>query len=305
MNQGNTMNIAEMPVIIETAITPLRKGEPVQSTEAMISEGKASLAAGAGIVHHHHNFQLPADEAIQQIITVQKAILDEYPSTVIYTDYLRADSVEKKMAHLMPMREAGVLRMFAFDPGLTVFARTDAHGLPSSSISGGTTYSEADYLVGFANNIGVPISLGVFEPGNLRWIKPYALAGKFPQGTMIKLYFGGEYLMGGHKERGATFGLPPTKAALDMYLSMIEGTGMPWVVSVLGNAILDTPLARYALERGGHLRVGVEDPCGDTQLTNAELVTEALALAAQVGRPVAAGRQVMATLTGKSSAAPA
>ena len=55
-----------------------------------------------------------------------------------------------------------------------------------------------------------------------------------------------------------------------------------------GSDLLATPIARLALELGGHLHVGLEehfDP--DHKPTNAELVAEAAALCAQVGRPVA------------------
>jgi uncharacterized protein (DUF849 family) len=226
---------SEAPVVIEAAITPVRKGEPLH--QDVVSEAKACLAAGAAIIHHHHDFRLDR-----------------------YADKLRGETIDAKFAHVQPMADAGVLRMLSLDPGLTVFARMDAHGLPSDSITGGTTYADTNRLVEFANWVGVPISLGVYEPGNLRWIHAYAAAGKFPPGTIIKLYFGGEYMMGWHKQLGVTFGLRPTKAALDMYLSMMEGINLPWIVSVQGGALLDTPIARYALERGGHLRVGVEDP---------------------------------------------
>ena len=104
---------------------------------------------------------------------------------------------------------------------------------------------------------------------------------------MIKLYFGGDYAMGGVRTPAVNFGLYPTKAALDIYLSMLDGVDLPWIVSVQGGVLLDTPVARYALERGGHLRVGVEDTAGATEMTNAETVQAAAALAAAVGRPVA------------------
>jgi beta-keto acid cleavage enzyme len=65
---------------------------------------------------------------------------------------------------------------------------------------------------------------------------------------------------------------------------MLDGVDIPWIVSVQGGVLLDTPIARYALERGGHLRVGVEDTAGATEMTNAETVQAAAGLAAAVGR---------------------
>ena len=61
--------------------------------------------------------------------------------------------------------------------------------------------------------------------------------------------------------------------------------------------LMKTPVARLALERGGHLHVGLEefyDP--DRQPTNAELITEAVDLCAEVGRPVATCAEASAIL---------
>ena len=73
---------------------------------------------------------------------------------------------------------------------------------------------------------------------------------------------------------------------------MLEGTELPWSVSVWGGDLMATPVARLALERGGHLHVGLEehfDP--DPKPTNVELVEQAVALTDEVGRPVATTEQ--------------
>jgi len=84
-----------------------------------------------------------------------------------------------------------------------------------------------------------------------------------------------------------TFGLPPTRTALDAYLEMLDGSALAWAASVLGGSVADTGLARAAIERGGHVRVGLEDYCGEDQPTNADLVTEVVEIARAVGRPIA------------------
>jgi uncharacterized protein (DUF849 family) len=75
--------------------------------------------------------------------------------------------------------------------------------------------------------------------------------------------------------------------ALLAYLDMLEGTKLPWSVSVWGGDLIETPVAALALEAGGHLHVGLEEHTGDRMPTNAELVAEAVALADQARRPVA------------------
>jgi uncharacterized protein (DUF849 family) len=101
--------------------------------------------------------------------------------------------------------------------------------------------------------------------------------------------------------KGARGGCEPAVPALDIYLSMLEGVEIPWIVSVQGGVLLDTPVAQYALERGGHLRVGVDDTAGATEMTNAETVQAAVDLAAAVGRPVAEGQAAVAALQARSA----
>jgi uncharacterized protein (DUF849 family) len=102
----------------------------------------------------------------------------------------------------------------------------------------------------------------------------------------VKLYFGGDdgYLGGG---RGLAFGLPPTRRALEAYLEMLDGSGVVWAVAVLGGDVVGSGMARMALERGGHVRVGLEDYGGPRSPSNEELVREVATLARDVGRPPA------------------
>ena len=73
---------------------------------------------------------------------------------------------------------------------------------------------------------------------------------------------------------------------------MLEGSGLPWSVSVWGGDMMQTPIARLALERGGHLHIGIEEFYSpDRNPTNEELVLEAVELCAKVGRPVASIRE--------------
>jgi uncharacterized protein (DUF849 family) len=113
---------------------------------------------------------------------------------------------------------------------------------------------------------------------------------------MVKLYFGGDYGLFS-TQPGVSFGLPPTRNALAAYLDLLEGSGLPWSVSVWGGDLLATPIARLALERGGHLHVGLEEHFHpERKPTNEELVREAAALIAEVGRPLADGAQAAAIL---------
>jgi 3-keto-5-aminohexanoate cleavage enzyme len=73
--------------------------------------------------------------------------------------------------------------------------------------------------------------------------------GRLPAGAMVKLYFGGEL----------EFGLPPTASGLDAYLELLEPSGLPWSVAVLGGDVVGCGPAERAIRRGGHVRVELED----------------------------------------------
>ena len=90
-------------------------------------------------------------------------------------------------------------------------------------------------------------------------------------------------------ERGPLgFGMFPTESCLNAYISMLEGTGLEWSVAVLGGDNVGSGFTRLALERGGHVRVGLEDfYAGPRTPTNTELLDELVSLCDEVGRPVA------------------
>lgn len=289
----------EAPVIIEAAVSPLRWGVPVQTIEELVAEADACVRAGAGIIHHHHDMRLAEYEAVEQLVETGRRILDAHPGTLIYTDYLAGKRAWEENAHLKPMAEAGVLTMFAVDPGITTFGSVDpAVGRATRTYTDGLHFSEVDELVEFSKAMQVPVSLGVFEPGQLRWILHYARTAGFSPGSMIKLYFGGGHMVDRPNTPGINFGLPPTLGALDVYLDMMGDCGLPWTVSLFGDPVLESPIARRTLEMGGHLRVGTEDAAVDTGMTNADMVTAAVALAGEVGRPIAKGPAALETLRG-------
>jgi uncharacterized protein (DUF849 family) len=75
---------------------------------------------------------------------------------------------------------------------------------------------------------------------------------------------------------------------------MIEGLDLKWSVGLVANDIMDTPLARMALERGGSFRVGLEDwGSGPSNLDQLERAKE---LIDKVGRPIISGAEAIAYL---------
>lgn len=258
--------------------------------EPTLAGARAALDAGASIIHHHQDIDLPMDEQVAQVVRINQEILSTHPDALIYpAPLLTGTTHEEVHQHYPALAEAGCLTMIAVEMGRTVFAVMDETGLPSNSWVNGQTYAEAHDMVMFANAHQVPLALGIYTPAMCYWIREYAQRGLLPKGTMVKIWFGGRYKVWTDREPTVRNALAPTVKALDAYLEALEGVDLPWLIATQGDNVLDTPVARYALEMGGHIRVGEEDVSGTTSLCNRELVEAAIEMAKAVGRPVVSG----------------
>lgn len=278
------------PVIIEAALnggTPKHRNANVPRTpEEIAADGLRCIEAGAAIVHNHNDEPViggasglhdPAPYA-----KAWRAILARRPDAILYPTMASGGchtNFDERYGHIVALAEAGILRMGLVDPGSVNVGGVGPDGLP---LPIDTPYlnSLADARRMFETCLrhGLAASISIFEPGFLRVVLAYHAAAQLPQGSLVKLYFGGD---------ASLFGLPPTLPSLEAYLAMLEGTGLPWSVAVLGGDVVGCGLARLALERGGHVRVGLEDYTGSRQPTNVELVTELTRLCAGIGRPIA------------------
>ncbi len=279
------------PVLIEAAInggTTRDRNPHVPLTPAEIrADAEAALDAGATIIHaHNHDIHLSGEAAARAYLDAWAPLLADRPDTLWYPTLCVAPDPATKLEHVRLIADAVPLNMAAVDPGSTNLGSPGADGLPEGGVYA-NTYADIREAFDICAAHGFGPQLAIYEPGFLQCVLTYHRAGRLPAGSMVKLYFGGEWGMWA-RGPGVTFGLPPTRNALLAYLDMLEGTGLPWSVSVWGGDLLATPVARLALERGGHLHVGLEEHFDPNRTpTNVELVREAVALVETVGRPPA------------------
>jgi uncharacterized protein (DUF849 family) len=284
------------PAIIEAAInggTPKSHNPNSPRTPAEIAaEGLRCLAAGAAIVHNHNDEPVVGGascvHAAEPYIEAWRAILAQRPDALLYPTMASGGpgtNIEERYAHIPALGRAGVTRLGLIDAGSVNVGANDEQGLPSGNATYINTFGDARHMFSVCLEEGLAPSISIFEPGFLRVALAYHRAGVMPRGALIKLYFG-----------AANWGLPPTPASLDAYIAMLEGTGLPWSVAVLGGDVLSLPLAEYALQRGGHLRVGLEDYAGPGTPANTELVERAVQLCQRAGRPVANSTEAAAIL---------
>lgn len=283
----------EQPVIIEAAINgtaPKSRNPNVPRTADEVRvDALAALEAGAAIIHaHNERIAWTGRVAADDYLAAWRPVLEARPDALWYPTGVLSPSIEVRLEHteILAAELGSGMRMAYVDPGSTNVGWDGADGRPT-----GYTYTNTfeDIAAFFAqcDRLRLGPSIAVYEPGWLATTLRYHRLGLLPAGTMIKLYFCGDHDVLG-RGVGASYGLPPTANALGAYLDMLAGTDLPWSVSVWGGDLMETPLARLALERGGHLHVGLEEYVHPERYpTNVELVLECVELAAEVGRPVA------------------
>lgn len=288
-----TQQHTERPAIIEVALnggTTKDVNPHVPRTPAEItSDVLGCLDAGAAIIHNHNddpNFGGTGDHDPDPYLAAWRPVLDQRPDAILYPTMEGGGphtTIERRANHLDVLSRNGVLRMAIVDMGTTNMGGLDSCGLPvASDTLFVNTNGDAHYMFDFCRRAGLGPSIGIIEPGSIRVMLGFWRNNRLPEGAMVRLMFGGPK---------ALCGLPPTRAALDLYLDMLEGTDLPWCVAVIGGNPLDDGLARYALERGGHVRLGLEDLAAPG-LTNVDMVQAAAELIREVGRPLAAPSDV-------------
>jgi len=287
------------PVVLEAALngaTPKERNPAVPRQPAEVVEDALScLDAGATIIHTHSDRPTLGGEAgAERYHEAYRPILDARPTAILYPTiaFDPENRPEAKYGHQRFLARAGVIRQGILDPGSVNLGGAAEDGLPSER---GFVYVNAAADIRLATEICRAHRLGpsvaIFEPGYFRVILAAYAAGTLPPGALVKFYFSaGDYFGSG----SPTFSAPPIPEALDMYLAMLGDADLPWAVAVLGGGLLETPIARMALERGGHLRVGLEDH--PDAVSNAVELKKARVLCDEVGRPLATPAETEAIL---------
>ncbi|MGL4543914.1 MAG: 3-keto-5-aminohexanoate cleavage protein [Polymorphobacter sp.] len=289
------------PLIIEVALnggTPKSRNAHVPKTPAEITaDALACMAAGAAIVHSHiDDYKSTGAVAAARYLEGWAPVLAARPDAILCATVAGGGSAELRFGHYAPLAAAG-MRMGSLDPGSVNLASHGADGLPGpQQFVYATSFADIAWLVDAHIAARLGPSIAIYEPGFLRAVLAYERAGRFPAGALVKFYFGGPYNMLDGQRSNITFGLPPTATALVAYLEMMEGSALPWSVTVMGGDVTAEGLTRLAIERGGHVRVGLEDFAGERAPTNVELVSEVVAIAAACGRAVATPAQAAALL---------
>ncbi len=294
-------SVANTPVILECAINgsttkavnPLAPETPEEHAEEIVR----CLDAGATILHTHSN--QPNEDpkvAAQFYMDSYRPVWKKHPHAIVYATanfdpklYNRTRTTwpgEVQCGHYRLLAEAGLVNMVLLDMGVVPIGVFDENGVPGPD-SGFYWYGfwpdDVRYAVQVCEDFGAGASISVFEPGWMKTVVAMAKAGTLPRGSKLNIYFGPDNF---------SAMAPLIPEALELYLKMIEGLDLKWSVGTIGNdSLMDSPLARMALERGGSFRVGLEDWA--TGPSNVEQIERAKEIIDAVGRPVVTGAQAI------------
>jgi uncharacterized protein (DUF849 family) len=294
-------NVENIPVILECAITgsttkaknPLVPETPNEQAAEIIR----CLDAGATIVHSHSNQpNEDPEKAARPYMEAYRPVWKKHPDAILYATanfdpkvYNRTRKPwpgKVQCGHQRLLAEAGLANMVLFDTGVVPLGVYDKQGVPgpdSAFFWYGFWPEDVRYILQTCKDLGTGASISVFEPGWMKNVVAMVKAGTLPRGSKLNIYFASDSFAGM---------APPIPEALELYLKMIEGLDLKWSVGYIGDkSIMDTPMARLALERGGSFRVGLEDWPNGT--SNVEQIKRAKEIINSVGRKVVTGAEAI------------
>jgi uncharacterized protein (DUF849 family) len=269
-------------------------GIPI-SVKDIVAEGIACARAGAAILHVHAYDEKTGrqkDDADLYAAIIEGIRAKE--DVVVYPTLPFAGSVDapnmmtpqQRFAHTETLAKRGLLEWAVVDPGSTNITRLDE--IPAGKQGFVYANPESHIRLGLelATRYRFHPGYALYEPGFVRL--GAALEHAYPQVPQCIYRF--------MFSDGLSFGFPPRPYALDAFLRLLadEAPEAPWMIAGLDVDI--TPLMAYAVERGGHIRVGLEDaPFGATK-TNVQLVEEAVAVIRSRGNEPASIKEIRQAL---------
>jgi len=237
------------------------------TVEAIVAEGIACTRAGACIIHTHaydgggpQTFDWRVYARIIEGIRA-KVDVPVYPSIPM----AEGDAPEVRFAHVEALGERGLLEFAVVDPGSVNFTLLKAAQEPAPTYL--NPEAHVRHGLGQAKRFGFHPAYAIYEPGFTR--AGAALAAAIGVKTPVYRFMFSDTF---------AFGFPPRPWSLAAHCAMLDeaAPGAPWMIAGLGVDI--RPLIADAVQRGGHVRVGLEDARFGLAATNVALVEEAVRL---------------------------
>lgn len=269
--------------------------------EECAADARRCHDAGASVIHWHardpgtEEQRLGDTDLYAAAVTEMQAVgLLGYPSYPVDPDI----AVGHRLDHVWSLRERVGLELAPIDLGSVSTIPWNRHlndfvGLEWLRTQSGVVDNPLIFVIDSlerARGLGMVPTFGAFDVGCSRILTMLSASGRIDGPVLHKVFL----------SEGWAVGPLPSEAALDLHLAQLppdldaEWIAVPYASS---DAATVERLGRAAIERGGHVRVGIGDsPAANPTRTNAELVEAAVGWARDAGRPVATTTDVRARL---------
>lgn len=265
------------------------------SVKEIVADGVACARAGAAIVHIHAYDEKTGrqkDDADLYVAIIEGIRAKE--DVIVYPTLPFAGSVDApqmmtaqaRFAHTETLAKRGLLEWSVVDPGSTNITRLDEIEAGKEGFVYANPESHIRRGLELATRYKFHPGYALYEPGFVRL--GAALERAYPNVPQCIYRF--------MFSNGLSFGFPPERYGLDAFLHLLaaEAPHAPWMIAGLDVDI--TPLMSYAVERGGHVRVGLEDAPFGARETNVQLVEKAARLIRSVGKEPASAKEIRRAL---------
>lgn len=279
---------AQRAVWLEAAINGAagRQYQPrIPIAEAEIIEAAVACAgAGAAIIHLH---AYDADGKPTEDADIYARLIEgvrKRCDAIVYPTLALAGSIEARYAPIRTLMARGLLEMGVVDPGSVNIT----HRMQAAMGAAGFVYPNPDDHIRqglqLAAEGGWRPAYAIYEPGFARL--GAALAAAIP-GLKAPAY---RAMVSDH----LLFGMAPSRRAVEFYAAHFADTapGAPTMLSGLDADI--SGIIDVALDRGFHLRVGLEDAPFGTERSNEDLVNDAARRIISSGRALASPNAIRA-----------
>jgi len=285
-----------MSVWIEVALNgpwgPDRQPGAPHTVAAIIEEGVACAKAGACIIHTHawdggpQSFD--ADDYARIIEGIRARVdVPVYPSIPMSGALTPA----QRFAHIEALAQRGLLEFAVVDPGSVNLSELNPGDDPAPLYAN----PEADIRHGLdlAARFGFHPAFAIYEPGFTRAGAALARRARV-KSPLYRFMFSQHF----------AFGFPPEPFGLDAHLALLkhEAPGAHWMVAGLGVDV--RALIAPTVERGGHVRVGLEDAPFGSPLSNVAWVEDAVRRVRAAGGDPASAQEVRQGLGALAPAGP-
>jgi 3-keto-5-aminohexanoate cleavage enzyme len=267
---------------------------PITVSE-IVAEGVTCARAGAAIVHVHAYDERTGRQ--KDDADLYAAIIEgirEREDVIVYPTIPFAGSIDSKTVlspsarfqHAETLAKRGLLEWGVVDPGSTQITTLADIPAGKEGFIYANPESHVRWGLALASQYKFHPGYAIYEPGFLRLGAALARAyAGLPQ-PIYRFMF----------SDGLSFGFPTERFALDAYLNLLEreAPNAPWMIAGLDVDV--TPLVEYAVERGGHVRVGLEDAPFKTAKSNLQWIEDAVRGIRSAGGELATANEVRARL---------